>query len=238
MKAQTPVLQAKPRERLGSRYSERVRKAGGLPAVVYGHGEAPVSISIDAREALTHFHAGEKVYTLSMAGAKDQTVLLKDLQFDYLGNNVVHADFARVDLNEKVRTKVPVHLIGEAIGLKQAGAILMHPCNELVLECKVSEIPDFIEVTVTDLDVDQSITASQVALPADMKLITDGHAIVAQVTIQQEIKVGEATAATPGASAEPEVLTAKKAEGDAAKPAAGAAKPAAGAAAKPAAPKK
>ena len=62
MKAQTPVLQAKHREKLGSRYSQRVRKAGGLPAVVYGHGQDPVSISVDSRTALSHFHAGDKVF--------------------------------------------------------------------------------------------------------------------------------------------------------------------------------
>ena len=72
MKAQTPVLQAKHREKLGSRYSQRVRNAGGLPAVVYGHGEAPVAISLEAHDALAHFHAGEKVFKLELAGSKEQ----------------------------------------------------------------------------------------------------------------------------------------------------------------------
>jgi large subunit ribosomal protein L25 len=254
MSQKTPTLSAKNRERTGSRYAKRVREQGGLPAVLYGHGRDPLSITLDMKEALSHFHKGEKVFKLDFPGAKSademQMVLLKDLGFDFLGTNIIHADLARVDLNERVRTKVPIHLMGEAIGLKQAGAILMHPNNEIEVECTVMEIPDFIEVRVDTLDVGHAITAGDVKLPKDtMKVITDKHAILAQILIQAEIVVAEATAATAEGAA-PEVLTAKK-EGDAAaapgakpaagaagaKPAAGAAgaKPAAGAAAKPAA---
>jgi large subunit ribosomal protein L25 len=235
MHEKSPTLKAKPREKLGSRYSQRIRAAGGLPAVVYGHGEAPVSITLDAKEAITHVEKGEKVFRLDLPGTKHkdegQMVLLRDLQFDYLGTNIVHADFARVDLNERVRTSVPIHLVGEAKGLKQAGAILMHPINELQIECLVLEIPDFIEVRVDDLDVGNGITAGDVKLPnAGMKLLTDSHGMVAQIVIQAEIVTAEATAAT-AAGATPEVLTAKKPEdGAAAKPGAAPAKGAAGAA--------
>ncbi len=220
MHEKSPMLTAKPRERLGSRYSQRIRSAGGLPAVVYGHGIAPVSITLDFREAVSHMENGEKVFRLAIEGekAKDegQIVLLKELQFDYLGTHIVHADFARVDLNERVRTRVPIHLVGEPIGLKQAGAILMHPTNEIEIECLVLEIPDFIEIRIDDLDVGHGISASQVKLPSDsMKLITDSHSMVAQIVVQAEIVTAEATTATPG-SAEPEVLTAKKEEGAAA----------------------
>lgn len=255
MHEKSPVLTAKNREKVGTRYNNRLRDAGGLPAVVYGRGKDPVSITLDFRQASSLINKGEKIFKLDFPGTKGadegQLVLLKDLQFDHLGSRVVHADFSRVSLTDRIHTKVPVHLIGEAKGLKQAGAILMHPTAELDIECVVSELPDFVEVNINDLDVGHAITAADVKLPsATMKLLTDKHAMVAQIVIQQEIVVGEATAVEAGA-AEPEVLTAKKpAEGEegaaaaGAKPAAGAkdakapaagAKPAAGAAAKPAA---
>ncbi|MFZ4573900.1 MAG: 50S ribosomal protein L25 [Phycisphaerales bacterium] len=223
MHEKSPVLKAKSREKLGSRYSQRVRAAGGLPAVVYGHGEAPLPITLDAKEAITYMEKGEKVFRLDLPGAKTadegQIVLLRDLQFDYLGTNIVHADFARVDLNERVHTRVPIHLIGEAIGLKQAGAILIHPVSEIEIECLVLEIPDFIEVRVDDLDVGHGITAGQVTLPNEnMKLITDSHGMVAQIVVQAEVVSAEATTAAAG-SAEPEVLTAKKPEDGKAAPA-------------------
>lgn len=250
-----PVLKASSRDRLGSRYSNRLRKEGKLPAVVYGHKQEPVSIVVDFKDTISHIKSGEKIFNLDFPGksAKDegQMVLLKDLQFDFLGTNVVHADFARVDLNERVKTFVSIHLVGEAIGLKQAGAILMHPVAEIEVECAVKDIPDFIEVNINELDVGKGITAGDVKLPLkDMKLLTDSHGMVAQIVIQQEIVVAEAAAVD--AAAGPEVLTAKKVEGEegaagakapagkdgkAAAPAKDAKAPAAGAA-KAAAPKK
>ena len=237
MQGKAPTLTATKRERLGSRYTDRVRKQGGLPAVVYGHKEATLSVSLDAREALAHFHKGEKVFTLQIDGGS-QTVLLKDLQFDHLGTNIIHCDLARVSLTDRVTVKVPVHLIGDAKGLKTAGAILMHPTNELDVECRVTDIPDFVEVEITELDVGHAITAREAKLPgADMKLKPDPHSILAQIVIQQELKVEEEAVVDAAAATEPEVITAKKKEGEegaegeaAAKPGAKAAAPAKGAA--------
>ncbi|MBL8763586.1 MAG: 50S ribosomal protein L25 [Phycisphaerae bacterium] len=212
MNDKSPVLKATKRDRLGTRYTKRVRKAGGLPAVVYGHGSPPVSITVDAEEVLPHLHKGEKVYRLELAGEQSgQIVLLKELQFDYLGTDIVHADFRRVDLNERVRTRVHVDLQGEAKGLKNAGAILMHPTTELVVECRVTEIPDSIPLDISELDLNGVITAAQVKLPgADMKLITDSHAIIAQIVEQKEEVVAEAAVVATEGGAEPEVIGEKE----------------------------
>lgn len=211
MHEKSPVLNAKSREHLGSRYCKRIRQSGGLPAVLYGHGQQPVPLTLDAKEAIGHLHKGEKVFQLDLGGAS-QVALVKGLQFDYLGTNIVHADFARVDLDERVRTRVPVHLTGEALGLKTAGAILMHPTNEVEIECRVRDLPDYIEVDIASLDVGHAITAADVKLPLPtMKMITDSHAIVAQIVIQLEQKVAEATEVAATA-AQPEVITAKKEE--------------------------
>jgi large subunit ribosomal protein L25 len=234
MHEKSPLLKVTRRERLGSRYSERARKQGKLPAIVYGHGEQPAPIALEAREALALFRKGEKVFRLDMPshkGEAQQMVLLKDVQFDYLGTNIVHADFARVDLNERVHTKVHVTLVGEAIGMKQAGAILMHPVTELEIECRVVDLPDHVEVDISALDMGQTITADKVKLPsADMKLVTDIHAVVAQIVLGVELKADEATAVAADGAAAPEVLTAKKEEGAAAAGAKPGAAPAKGAA--------
>lgn len=235
MATKTIALAASKRERLGSRYSGRLRQQGRLPAIVYGRSEEPLPVSLDAREALGHFKKGEKLFELSLDGSP-QTVLLKDLQFDYLGTHIIHADLARVSLTDRVTVRVPVRLIGEAPGLKTAGAILMHPTGEVQVECVVTEIPEFIEVSIDALDVGHAITAGDAKLPASsMKLATDPHAILAQIVIQMEIKVEESATVDAAAAAGPEVLTAKKPEegAEGAAPAAGAkgAPPAKGAAA-------
>lgn len=228
MHEKSPVLTASARERIGSRYAQRDRKAGGLPAVMYGHKEAPVSLTLNAKDALKHINKGEKVFQIDFNGAK-QLVLLKAVSFDYLGTNIIHADFVRASLKDRVKSKVPVHLIGEAIGLKTVGAVLIHPVAELEIECTLESLPDALDVNISELTEEHAITADKVKLPAGAKLITDSHGIVAQIIIQKEEVVAAPTAeaGTVAGAAAPEVAGAKKddaaAKGAAAAPAKGAA---------------
>lgn len=207
------TLKAQKRERLGTRYAKRERARGRLPAVLYGHGLPTVAISLDAREALRYFHQGEKVFTIELPGeAGGQTVILKDLQFDYLGTNVVHADLARVDLDEKITANVHVRLVGEAIGMKHAGAILTHPITQIAVHCTVRTLPDHLDVDITNLDVHQSLHAKDVPLPPGITLASDPEAIIAAISEVKEEVVAAEAAAVEGAPAEPEVITAKKEE--------------------------
>ena len=206
----TIALSAKKRERTGSRYSQRVRNAGGLPAVVYGHKEEPVSISLDAHTAIGYISKGEKVFELDIEGHK-QFVLLKDLGYDYLGTNIIHADFARVDMDERVDTKAHLKFIGEAEGLKTSGAIMMHPLTELELNCTVTNLPDDIIVDVSDMQVGDVIHAGEVKLPLDtMKLNSDPDAIVAQIVMKAVQAVDGEESEVDADGAEPEVIAEKK----------------------------
>lgn len=210
MHEQSPLLTTTPRERVGSKYCKRLRDKGMLPIVLYGHGETPQALAINAKEAVTHFESGEKVFELDLAG-KRQTALLRDLQFDYLGTNIVHADFSRVDLNERIHSRVHILLRGTAVGLKSAGNILMHPVSEIDIECAVRDLPEHIEVDITNLELGHAIHASDVKLPVEsMKLLSDPRSIVAQIVAVQEVVTAEATDAA--ATAQPEVITEKKKE--------------------------
>ncbi len=206
----TTQLSAKKRERTGSRYSQRIRNAGGLPAVVYGHKEEPVSITLDAHETIMHLSKGEKVFELDIEGSK-QHVLLKDLGYDYLGTNIIHADFARVDLNERVDVNVHLHFKGDAEGLKTSGAIMMHPHTELELNVLISNLPEHIDVDVSDMEVGDVIHAGDVKLPLEsMKLVTDPDTIVAQI-VMKAVQEDEGEAGEVAADdAQPEVIAEKK----------------------------
>ncbi|MEX0877208.1 MAG: 50S ribosomal protein L25 [Phycisphaerales bacterium] len=206
------VLNAKKRERTGSRYAQRVRSNGGLPAVVYGHKEEPVSITLDAHEAIGYISKGEKVFELNIEGHK-QHVLLKDLGYDYLGTNILHADFARVDLNERVDTRVHLRFVGEAKGLKTLGAIMMHPYTELELNCLISNLPDHVDVDVSEMEVGDALHASDVKLPLEsMELLTDADTVIAQIVMKavQEDE-GEASE-VDDEGGEPEVIGGDKKE--------------------------
>lgn len=204
------VLSVTRREQTGSRYARRYRGQGLLPAVLYGQSREPVALNLDAKEALRFFQLGEKVFTIAMKGeSASQTVLLKDIQYDYLGSQVVHVDLERVDLDQEIESHVPVHFVGEAKGANTAGAIVTHPITSLTVRCAVRDLPEYINVDVSDLDVGGTITIASLKLPEGVKVLDDPSAVVAAVERILETET-TAEAATGAAGSEPEVITAKK----------------------------
>ena len=196
------------RERLGSRYSKRLRDSGRLPIVVYGHGKDPASISVDAKETISHIMHGERVFTIDVGG-QQETVLLRDVQFDHLGDGIIHCDLSRVDLDETTHAHVHVVLKGEAKGLKQADTLLMHPVTELTVECKLKDLPDEIVVNISNLGSGDSIHASDIEMPSGVKLLSDGDDILAQI-VHSGGDVESAEEAEVSADAQPEVISEKK----------------------------
>lgn len=210
---ETHTFSARTRERVGSRHAQRARNSGGLPGVLYGHGQTPVPIVLDHHEASRFILAGEKVFNLELDGARAETALLKDIQYDHLSKHIIHVDLERVDLDEVVETSLTLHLKGDPVGLKTTGAILQSNTLELEVQCRVRDIIDFLDVPVDHLDLDDALHAGEIALPSGFKLLTDPEMVVAsiQVTKLVEEETGEAgEAAAEGA--EPEVLSERKEE--------------------------
>lgn len=206
MSSETPVVPCEVRERTGTRFAQRLRKSGRLPATVYGHKEAPVSISIDAKSMLAHLHHGNRVFELKSPRGSE-TVLVKDLQFGYLGDDVVHLDLARVDLNEEVNVNVSLKFIGEPAAANDAGAVVNHESVELPITCTVRNIPDEIRVDLTAME-GTVLTAGEIALPEGVRLHEDGGIAVVSVSIVAEEAEGEeADAAGDGSS--PDVISEK-----------------------------
>lgn len=204
-------IDAKPRERTGSRYSRRLRASGGLPAVVYGHKQDPESVTLDAKQVVRQISEGHKLFKISM-GSSEDTVLLKDIQFDHMGSDVIHVDLERVNLDERVTVKVPVKLKGDAPGLSAAGAFLMHPVSELEIECTVGNLEDAIIVDISELQAGESIHARDLELPHQYKLLSDADSVVAGISIKAETE-DDAEAAAGGAEmTAPEVITERKDE--------------------------
>lgn len=202
------------RDRTGTRYARRDRQAGRLPAVLYGHGKDPVALTLDAKEAIRLFESGERVFTVQVKDeGASQTVMLKDVQFDYLGTNVVHVDLSRVDLDEVVECHPELHFVGEPIGLKAAGAILTHPSLDVTLKCTVANMPERLDVDISQLDEDDVLHASQIALPEGTELVSDPDAVVAAIRAKKMEEDLDAEAQdVDGVGAEPEVITERKTE--------------------------
>jgi large subunit ribosomal protein L25 len=201
--AELKSLKVEPRGQDGSKQAVRLRKAGKLPAVVYGHKKESVSITLDARELVDQVHQGNRLFTAELPEGK-QALLLKDLQYDYLGSQVIHADLIRVDLSERVTVKVPLELRGHAKGSAHGG-ILDELFDHLEIECPVVEIPASIPVIVRDLDIGDTISAGQIPLPANCVLKTDPRALVINCHEVAEIQTTEEVLAEQPVT--PEVIT-------------------------------
>ena len=205
----TPIsLKAESRTTLGTRGNRRLRETGIVPAVIYGHHQDVVPVQLNKKELSAHLAHGTHVFTLDLSG-KTESVLVKDVQYDTFGQEVLHVDFARVDLNERVEVSVAIELKGDPIGEKDGG-VLQQILNELEIEVVVTEIPDVITVDVSGLKKDDEIRVSDLKLAAGIKILTDEEQLVCKVE-----EVEEAAAEEPAeGAAEPEVIG--KAEEDAA----------------------
>ena len=212
---ETHTFSASTRERVGSRHARRARQSGGLPGVLYGHGQTPFPIVLDHHQASRFILAGEKVFNLELDGKGAETALLKDIQYDHLSQHIIHVDLERVNLDEVVETSLSIHLKGEPVGLKTAGAILQSSTLELEIECRVRDIIDYLDVSVDHLDIDDALHAGEIALPEGFKLLTDPDTVVASIQITKLVEeptdeAGEAT----GEGGEPEVRSERKDDED------------------------
>ena len=200
------ILKVEVREGRGKRQVRRLRQSGLVPAVLYGHGEANLSLSIPADQVRLAVRHGARVVDLD--GAVKEKVFIRDLQWDTFGLDVLHLDLARVSADEKVEVEVVVELRGEAPGVKEGGVVsqLLH---QIDVECLVTAIPEKLTLRINKLGIDQSLTVADIELPAGTTLVTPGESIVVQCNVPKE----EEAAALPTEGAEPEVIG-RKAEAE------------------------
>ena len=215
--AQQTELEVAPRKVLG-KASKRLRKAGIIPANIFGHHEESQAVQIAAAafKRLQRSHHAAGIIALRMPGATDgQTVLIRHVQHDPRTGNVIHVDFFRVSLTERIDVKVPLRFVGEAPAVKNEGGVLLHLLDTLEVECSAADIPEYLEVDVTSLaEIDDIIHAADVPLPANFTLITDPGEGVAKVAATRAELPEEAAveAAAEEAVAAPEAGTPETAE--------------------------
>jgi len=217
MAVQSAQVSAKIRGELGSRANKRLRDAGLLPGVVYGHKEAVVPVTLPHKEVVNHLNRGAHLFDLQLEG-KSEKVLVKDVQYDHLGTHVIHVDFARVSLDEKVKVTIPVELKGTPKG-EADGGVLQQIITQLEVECLVTEIPDALRHNVNEMALNSVLHVKDLHLPPGVRVVQDGEFIIATV---KEILEAAAAAPVEGETAEPEVIGRKAEPGEAAEGAAGA----------------
>ena len=203
-------LETEARTGNGSRDAGRLRKAGRVPAVVYGHKVAPASVTVPRDELMSALRHHARTLQLVIAG-KNETVMIQEVQHDHLGSEVLHVDFRRVSADERVRTTVDIELRGVAPGTN-SGGVLDQPLHKIHIECPALAIPESVRVKIDSLLVGQAIHVKEIELPPGVKVLEDPDLVVVQVK-QQMIAPEPTPVAAEGAvaaPAEPEVITKKK----------------------------
>ena len=210
--AETATLKAEPRTGSGSRQADKLRKAGRIPAIVYGHKEANVAVSVAADE-LDRLIRVQHARVLELdVGGKTETVLVRDLQWDHLGRVMLHVDFARVSASDRVKVTVPVELRNapKATG----GGVLDQPLHAVHVECSPTAIPEAIRIDITNLTLGAPIHVRELNLPAGVTVLEPPEAVVVQLKLPGAEPVVAAAPTEPGAG--PEIIKKeKKAEDDA-----------------------
>lgn len=174
------TLNAEVRSDLGKGASRRLRRnAGNVPAVIYGGDKAPASITLVAKDLakmLESEAAYSSVITLKVGGS-DESVLVKALQRHPSKGYVLHADFLRVVAGQKLTAHVPLHFMNQesSVGVKQQGGEILHTINEVEVSCLPKDLPEFIEVDMAKVELDQIVHLSDLAVPAGVELVSLAH---------------------------------------------------------------
>jgi large subunit ribosomal protein L25 len=166
----TLLLKGEIREQTGSKTVRKIRKQGRIPAIVYGHKEEPAAISLDAHNFVEGLRHGHRLIDVQIDKKKEKTII-KELQYDHLGKNIIHVDLMRVDVGEMVKVTVPVELKGTAAGTHEGG-IIEQQTGRLEIECLVTDIPEKIVVSVKDVHVGGTLHAGDIELPDGISLVS------------------------------------------------------------------
>jgi len=200
-------LQASERTQIGKGLT-KVRAEGFIPAVVYGKGIKPLSLSVSGKEfhqVISGAAGANVIITLKVGSGKTLPVLTHEIDRNPLTDEILHIDFHHINMDEKIKAKVHVVLVGEPVGVKEDAGILVHSLREVEVKCLPNDIPDKIEIDIKNMRINDAVHVSDVKPPLGVEFLTAGQEIlvtVAPPAKEEEVVPAvtpEAAAAVPGA---------------------------------------
>jgi large subunit ribosomal protein L25 len=185
-------LKAERRDGSGKGVARKLRAAGRVPAIVYGHGEEPVSVSLDARELfhVLHTDAGANVLVDVRLDGDTFLAMPRQIQRDLLRDRFIHVDLLRVARDQKITVDVPVQLVGESHGVKEGG-VVEHHLWTLQVECLPQNVPTSLEADISGLGINESLKVADVKTPPKIEILTPLEEVVVSVVPPQVLKVEE-----------------------------------------------
>ncbi|HEV8204272.1 MAG TPA: 50S ribosomal protein L25 [Pyrinomonadaceae bacterium] len=201
-------VQAKLRDGRGKNDARRTRREGMVPITVYGGGGDTVAAVAPARDlaAILRSEAGRNtIFTIDVEGVGVSEVMFHDRQIDPVKGRLIHADLARLVKGQKIEVTVPLHLVGEPFGVREKQGVLEQIIREIEIRCEPREIPDSLDVDVTNLDVHDVLHVSDIPVSETVEILTDAEQVIATVGIVKE-EVAPVVPVEGEEPAEPEVI--------------------------------
>jgi len=208
-------LEIAPREILGKK-TKQLRRAGIIPANITGHNELSQAVQIDVVlfDRLRRAHHSTSILSLKMTDATVQTALIRHVEHAPKSGKIIHVDFSRVSLTERMTMKLPLNFVGESPAVKNEGGVLLHLVETLEVECMASDLVDNVDVDISSLtEIDGTLHARDVKLPQGFTLLTDPEEPIAKVaSTRAEVAEANAAVETPAEAAAPEAVAETPAE--------------------------
>ena len=199
------IVKAEKRDGRGKNDARRLRAAGRVPISIYGGGGETIAAIAELKDlaAILRSDTGSNtIFTIDMAGEGTNDVIFHDRQIDAIKGRLVHADLRRLAKGEKIEVTVPIHIVGEAAGLSEEGAVLNQSIREIKVLCEPSLIPEFYEVDVTELNVGESFHVSDLKVENGVEIHESPETVIASIVIVKEEELEPQTEET----GEPEVV--------------------------------
>lgn len=190
--AEKVVIKAEKRDARGKNEMRRLRAAGKVPVVVYGGGSESLAAVAELKDlaAILRTDAGvNTVFSLDIAGEGVNDVIFQDRQIHPVLGRLIHADLRRFAKGEKIEMTVPIHLIGDAVGLKEIGSVLSQPLREIKVLCEPANTPDSIDIDVSNLDAGQSLHVSDLRIGAGIEIRESPDTVVASIITVKEVEL-------------------------------------------------
>jgi large subunit ribosomal protein L25 len=201
------IVTALLRNEFGKNAARRIRRAGQIPAVLYGNRQEVLSLSLNPKElaAILHSASGHNtIFTLDVQDRDSTPVMIKDWTNDPIKGNLLHADLVRIAMDKTLQLKVPIVAVGEAKGVKVQGGIFEFVLREVDVECLPANIPKNITIDISDLEIGANLRVSDLPVNPQVKVLSDSDLVVAHVISPKAEKVEEPT--VEPTVAEPEVI--------------------------------
>jgi large subunit ribosomal protein L25 len=201
------ILEVQKREKVGKQISKQMRRAGKVPGIFYIHGEDSIPVSVDSKQLFNAIRTEGTIVDLNFDSGDKRQCVIREVQWDPIHVRPIHVDLLGIKLTEKIQVEVPIHLSGTAVGVKLNGGIMQQILRELPIECLPGDIPERIDIDVTNLDIGHNIRVENLQLEK-IKILLEPSQTIA-VVVPPKL-TAEPAAAPEAEAAEPELVGQKK----------------------------